>query len=154
MFGKKVSQYLGLQKLALAITGVVGLARLGLSLAGLPNSTVTFLSMTVVGFAAAIYYGVTVHTSGFGSYKQILPLAIFQAVVMHAIAVLGILLTIAGMPNIFAHPDYSGPAPTNQWLHLAAHLTIGMIALPLVLWAVGSLTMLITKKVAPRAALA
>jgi hypothetical protein len=152
MFGKKLSQYLGFQKVVLATTAVVGLARLGLSLAGLPNSAVTFLSITVVGLAAAVYYGVSVYRSGFGSYKQLLPLAIFQALVMHAVSVLGILLTIAGMPNIFAAPEYSGPAVTNQWLHAVAHLTIGMIALPLVLWAVASLTMLITKKVARRPA--
>lgn len=154
MFGKKLSQYLGFQKVVLAITAAVGLARLGLSLAGLPNGTVTFLSITVVSFAAAVYYGVTVYTSGFGSYKQLLPLAIFQALVAQATAVLGILLAIAGLQNIFAAPEYSGGPAANQWLHIAAHLTIGMIALPLVLWTVGSLTMLITKKLAPRPAIA
>jgi len=154
MFGKRVSQYLEFQKVFLALTAVVGLARLGLSLAGLPDSTVTWLSMNAVIWAGAFYYGVAVYTSGFGSYKQILPLGFFQIVILHVIAVLGILLSIAGFPNIFAAPEYSGPAATNQWLHILAHLTVGMVVAPLLLWGVGSLTMLVTKRVARRPAVA
>jgi hypothetical protein len=40
------------------------------------------------------------HTRGFGSYRQLLPLTFFQTVVMQSIAVLGILLSIAGLPNV------------------------------------------------------
>ena len=71
------------------------------------------------------------------------------------IAVAGILLSIAGFSNIFAAPEYSGPATAqSQWLHALSHLTIGMVAAPLVLWAVGSLAMWITKKTAAPAAVA
>ena len=73
MFGKRISQYLCFQKMLLGLVAAVGLALLGLSLAGLPDTTVTWLSMTVVGWAAVLYYGVAVHTRGFGSYKQLLP---------------------------------------------------------------------------------
>jgi hypothetical protein len=48
-----------------------------------------------------------VHTSGFGSYKQLLPLMLFQTLVMQSIAVLGILLAIGGFPNIYAAPEFS-----------------------------------------------
>jgi hypothetical protein len=153
MFGKKLSQYLGFQKLFLALIAAVGLARLGLSLAGLPNSTVTWLSMNVVAWAAALYYGVAVHTRGFGSYKQILPLGLFQTVLMQAIAVLGILLSIAGFPNIFTAPEYSFGAH-SQWTHLLAHLTVGIVVPPLLVWGVASLVLLVTKRVVPRPALA
>ena len=48
-----------------------------------------------------------------------------------------------------------GPAaPGDQWLHAVSHLTIGMVAAPLVLWGVASLVLLITKRLARRAALA
>jgi len=154
MFGKTLSQYFGFQKVALAVTAAVGLGRLALSLAGLPNTSVTFLSMTAVSLLAAVYYGIAAHTQGFGSYKQLLPLAFFQALVAHLIAVLGILLSIAGLQNIFAAPEFSGPAAGSQWLHALAHLTIGMIGLPLVLWGVGSLAMLVTKWTARGAAVA
>jgi hypothetical protein len=157
MFGKRVSEYLGFQKAWLILLAVVGLGRLGLSLAGLPDRTVMWLSMTVVGWAAVLYYGVAVHTRGFGSYKQLLPLMIFQVVLVQAIAVFGILLAIAGLPNIYAAPEYSGPPfarSANQWTHALAHLTIGIVVPVLLWWGVGSLVLLVTKKVARRPAVA
>jgi hypothetical protein len=157
MFGKRVSEYLGFQKWWLAVIAAVGLARLLLSLAGLPDRTVMFLSMTVAGWIAVLYYGVAVHTKGFGSYKQLLPLMIFQVALVQAIAVTGILLAIAGLPNIYAAPEFSGPPfarSANQWTHALAHLTIGMVAPVLLGWAVASLVLLITRKVARRPATA
>jgi hypothetical protein len=153
MFGKQISQYLGFQKAFLGLLAAVGLARLGLSLAGLPNTTVMWLSMNVVLWAATLYYGVAVHTSGFGSYKQLLPLVFFQTVLQQSIAVLGILLSIAGFQNIFAAPEYSFGGQ-SQWAHILAHLTIGIVVPSLLLWGVASLVMLITKKVARRPAVA
>ncbi len=157
MFGKRLSQYLGFQKVWLALIAAVGMARLGLSLAGLPDSTVTYFSITTVGWAAVLYYGVAVHTRGLGGYKQLLPLMIFQVVLVQAIAVSGILLAIAGFQNIYAAPEYSGPPfarSSNQWSHALAHLTIGMVAPVLLWWGVGSLVLLITKRVAKRPAVA
>lgn len=157
MFGKRLSQYLGFQKGWLALIAVVGLARLGLSLAGLPDRTVVILSITAVGWAAAVYYGVAAHTRGFGSYRHLLPLFVFQVLLVQSIAVLGILLAIAGYPNIYAAPEFSGPPfarSPNQWEHALAHLTIGIVAPVLLWWGVASLTLLITKKVARRPAVA
>ena len=157
MFGKRIPEYLRFQWAWLALIAVVGLARLGLSLAGLPDSTVTFLSMTVVGWLAAVYYGVAVHTRGFGSYRHLLPLLFFQVVLVQSIAVLGILLAIAGLPNIYAAPEYSGPPfarSANQWTHALAHLTIGIVVPVLLWWAVASLVLLVTRKASRRPALA
>jgi hypothetical protein len=153
MFGKRISQYLGFQKVVLGLLAVVGLARLGLSLAGLPNTTVAWLSMNVVAWAGALYYGVAVHTRGFGSYKQILPLVFFQTVLQQSIAVLGILLAIGGNPNIYAAPEFSFGAQ-SQWIHVLAHLTIGIVVPTLLLWGAGSLALLVTKKMARRHAVA
>jgi len=151
IFGKRVSEYLAFQKPFLILLAAVGLARLGLSLAGLPNVSVRWLSMNAVLWIATVYYGVAVHTRRFGSYKQLLPLIVFQVALFHSIAILGILLTIAGLPNIYGAPEYSVP---NQWLHVAAHLTIGMVAASLLLWGFASLVLLVTKKSSPRPALA
>jgi hypothetical protein len=153
MFGKRVSEYVGFQKVFLALIAAVGVARLGLSLAGLPDTTVKWLPMNVVVWAGALYAGVAVHTSGFGSYKQLLPLMLFQTLVMQAIAALGILLAIGGFPNIYAAPEFSFGAQ-SQWVHLLSHLTIGIIVPPFLLWGVASLVLLITKKIAQRPALA
>jgi len=155
MFGKRLSEYLGFQKVWLVLTAAVGLARLGLSLAGAPDDSVRYLSMNALLWTGAVYYGVAVYTRGFGSYKQILPQAFFQVLILHVVAVAGIVLSIAGFSNIFAAPEYSGPATAqNQWLHALSHLTIGMVAAPLVLWGAGSLAMWLTKKTARRPAVA
>src|SRR5437762_9460464 len=71
MFGKPVSAYLRFQKAWLILLAAVGLARLGLSLAGVPDRAVMWLSMTAVGWAAIISYGVAVHTSGFGTFRHL-----------------------------------------------------------------------------------
>jgi hypothetical protein len=145
LFGKRISEYLDFQRVFLILIAGVGLARLWLSLAGQPNSTVRFLSMNVVAWAGAFYYGVAVHTRRFGSYKQLLPLGLFQTILQQLIAVAGILLAISGRPNIFAAPEYSFAAQ-SQWTHLAAHLTVGLVVPPLLLWAVSSLVLLVTRK--------
>jgi hypothetical protein len=152
MFGKRVSEYLRFQKVILILLAAVGLLRLLLSLAGVPNRVVAFLPMNVVAWAGAFYYGVAVYTRRFGSYKQLLPLGIFQTVVQQSIAILGILLAIAGLPNIYAAPEFSFGA--SQGAHLLAHLTIGMVVPPLLIWGVSSLVMFITKKVARQPATA
>ena len=149
MFGKRLSEYLSFQKIPLGLIAAVGLARLGLSLAGLSNGAVAWLSMNVVGWAAALYYGFAVHARGFGSYKQILPLGIFQTVLQQSIAVVGILLSMAGLPNVYAAPEYSFGAH-SQALHILAHLTVGILVPPLLLWGAASLVLLVTRKVAPR----
>ena len=155
VMGKQVSSYLDFQKTFLAAGAAVGFARLALSLAGFSNATVAWLSMSVVALATTIYYGVAVHTRGFGSYKQLLPLVFFQVALTHAIAVLGILIAIAGLPNVFAAPEFSGPVPDpNPWHHVLAHVTIGMAVPTLLLWGVSSLVLVVTKKVARRTAMA
>src|SRR5207245_5816585 len=153
IFGKRISEYLRFQRVWLAVLAAVGLARLGLSLAGLPDRTVMWLSMTVIGWAAIFYYGVAVHTRGFGSYRHLVPLILFQMVLVQSIAVFGILLAIAGVPNIYAAPEFSGPPfarSTNQWTHPLAHLTIGIVVPTLLGWGVASLVLLITKAVTRR----
>jgi hypothetical protein len=64
----------------------------------------------------------------------------------------GILISIAGYPNIYAAPEYSGPfggQDPNPWLHVLAHLTIGIVAPILLSWGVAALVLLMTKRVAP-----
>ena len=156
MQGKPLSAYLAFQWPFLALIAAVGLLRLGLSLAGLPDRSVRWASMNVVLWAATIYYGVAVYRRGFGGYRQLLPLVFVQLVPFHAIAVLGILLAIAGYPNILAAPEFSPPfaGPNDQWLHVLAHLTVGLIVPTLLLWGVASLAYRITKAAAPRPAAA
>jgi hypothetical protein len=154
IFGKRLSEYLRFQKVFLVLIAVVGSARLGLSLAGLPDSTVKWFSLTAVAAAGFVYYGVAVHTSGFGGYKQLLPLVMIQNVLDNSIVIVGIALSIVGLPNIFAAPEYGGPAVQAPWRHILGHVVGGMGIFSVVGWGVASLVMLIMKKLARRPALA
>jgi hypothetical protein len=154
IFGKSCSDYLRFQRVWLGLVLVVGLARLGLSLAGLPNSTTKWLSLTVLTLLGVFYYGVRVHTSGFGSYKQLLPLIFNQNALAQVIVIAGIVIGIlTGHDNVFTAPEYSGGRDGKNWFHVLAHGVV-ILVLPLVGWLVASLVMWVTKKVAPRPAAA
>ena len=153
MFGKSVAQYLGFQKVVLALVVVVFLVRLGLSLSGTPNATAKWVSVTVVLLLGLLYYGVAVHTRGFGSYKQLLPLLFFQSLLAESLVALAIVLAIVtGQDNIYTAPEYSGGGDGKNWIHVVAHLIVGAVILPLISWGISSLVLLVTKKVAPRSA--
>ncbi len=153
MFGKTVAQYLGFQKVVLAVIVLAFLVRFAISLAGAPNSVARWVSVTVVLLVGVVYYGVAVHTSGFGSYKQLYPLVLFQSLLGEGLVALAVALAIlTGSDNIYTAPEYSGGGDGKNWLHVVAHVVIAVVVLPLVSWGVSSLIMLVTKKVAPRTA--
>jgi hypothetical protein len=148
VFGKKLSEYIAFQKVVLIVVVVVGILKLGMSLAGVPDASTRWVSITVVGIAATLYYGIVVHTKGFGTYRHLLPLLVIQSVFQNAIVIVGIVISAAtGRPNIFTAPEYGGE--TNVALHIAGHVVGGMIVGPLLGWLVAALTMWITKKVSP-----
>src|SRR5689334_19085801 len=123
IFGKTLSQYLNFQKYILLLILVVGLGRLILSLAGLPNSATKWLSISVVALIGLVYYAIRVHTTGFGSYKQLLPLIFIQSVVSQAIVIVGIVIAIyTHKDNVFSAPEFSGGTDGKTWLHAGAHL--------------------------------
>ena len=144
IFGKQYSEYLRFQAPVLIALTVVGLARLVLSLAGLPDSVVKFVSMSVVGLVGIVYYGLKVRPSGFGSYRQMLVLIFNQGLLVNGIAILGICLAVAGMPNIYDVMEFRGPfatAETTPLQHGLAHLLVGTTVGTLVGWTVGSIVM-------------
>lgn len=151
MFGKSFSEYLRFEKVVLWIIAIVGIGRLALSLAGVPNSSVKWVSITVVSLLGALYLSAKVHTSGFGSYKQLLPVVWILGAFTHLIVAGGIVIGIVThKDNIFTAPEYSPSADGKTWLHVLAHLIAGFIVAPIVLWLIGSLVLFVTKKVAPR----
>jgi hypothetical protein len=155
IFGKSFAEYVAFQKVWLGLIVIVGIARLGMSLAGMPDATVRWAAMTVVNLVAVIYYGVVVHTSGFGSYKQLLPLVFFQSVLANLIVIFGIVLSMVGYSNIYAAPEFSPPfaqTPQLQWAHILGHIIGGMGIGSLIGWGVASLIMLVTKAVVKRPA--
>ena len=153
MFGKTVGQYLGFQKVLLGLIVLVFLVRLGMSMAGTPNSVARWVSVTVVMLFGVLYYGVAVHTSGFGSYKQLYPLVLFQSLVGEGLVALAIVLAIVtGTDNIYTAPEYSGGGDGKTWFHVGAHVVVAAIVFPLISWALSSVILLVTKRLAPSTA--
>jgi hypothetical protein len=153
MFGKTLAEYLRFQRVILALIVAAFVVRLALSMAGVANTTARWISVTVVLLVGMVYYGVAVYRTGFGSYKQLYPLMLIQSIVGEGLVALGIVLAIlTGRDNIYTVPEYSGGGDGKTWLHVVAHLVVAIVILPLLTWAVGSLVMLVTKKVAPRPA--
>ena len=151
IFGKPLTEYAAFSKLFLWLIAIFGIARLGMSLAGVSNSTAKWFSMTVVTLVGLLYYSIRVHTSGFGSYKQLLPITFWMSVVAQGIAVVAIVLSIVtAHDNIFSAPEYSGGGDGKNWLHVFAHVVVGLIIEPLFLWLVGCVLMFVAKKVAPK----
>jgi hypothetical protein len=150
IFGKTLSEYVSFEKGFLILVLVVGLARLGLSMAGVPTATVKFVSLSVLLLLGAIYYSVRVHTSGFGSYTQLLPVLALPVILANLIIISGIVLAIeTGTDNIFSVPEFSGGVDGKTWSHVGGHAIV-MVVGPLFLWGLGSLIMLVTKKLTGR----
>jgi hypothetical protein len=149
IFGKSLGQYITFEQIILVLVIVVGLLRLFLSLEGIPDSTVRWASVTTLMVIGAIYYGIRVHTSGFGSYKHLLPLLFIQSLVTQLVIIFGIVVGIVtGKDNIYTAHDFAGPfAEGKSVMHIAGHLTVGLFFLTLVYFLLGALTMLITKLV-------
>ena len=149
IFGKRLSEYVAFCKPFLALILVVGIARLALSLGGVPPSIGRWLSITAVAWIGVLYYAIRVHTSGFGSYKQLLPICVLQAVVTQIVVVPSIILAIVtGKDNIFSIPENYFGQDGKTWLHVAGHLVIGTTLAPLISWLIGCVIMFATKKLA------
>ena len=152
IFGKSISEYVRFQKVILLLIVIVAVLRLALSLGGVPNSSARWLSITAVIVVGAVYCTLKVHTTGFGTYKHLLPLLMIQGAVSQVLVAGAIALAIlTNKDNIFSAPEYSGGGDGKNWGHVGAHLLVGFVIAPLVFWLVGCLILLVLKKVAPEA---
>lgn len=148
IFGKKLSEYIAFSKVCLIVIAVVGILRLVLSLAGVPDSAAKWVSISVVVLGTTVWYGIAVHTHGFGTYRHLLPLHVIMGVVAQGIVIVGILISAAtGRQNIFTANEYGGTLSVP--MHIGGHVLAALIVGPLIGWAISSLVLLITKKVNP-----
>lgn len=153
IFGKPLTEYIRFEWYYLVLIFVVGVARLGLSLARVPNSVDKFLSISVLEVFGFLLFSVIVYTSGFGSYLQLYPVLLLQLIVSQAIIITGIVISIAtNEENIFSAPEFSpGKQSGRTWTHVIGHLSVIVFG-SFVLWGLGCLIMFVTKKIAPRRA--
>src|SRR6185295_11477043 len=147
IFGKPLSEYIAFAKLFLLLVLAAGLIRLTLSLEGVPNSTTRWFTMTGLAWIGLIYYSIRVHTTGFGSYKQLLVICVLIDWIAQAIAVTGIVIAMySGVDNVFSSPEFAFGRDGKTWIHLGAHLLIGTTAGALIPWGVGSAILALTRK--------
>jgi hypothetical protein len=147
IFGKPLSEYVRFSKLFIILIAVTGLTRLTLSLSGIPNSTARWFSMTALMWIGVIYYSIRVPTTGFGTYRHLLPVLALPNFVAQAIAIAGITISIVtGNANVFSSPEFAFGGDGRTWIHAAAHLFFGTTAGAVIPWAFGSAIMAITKK--------
>jgi hypothetical protein len=147
IFGKPLSEYVSFCKWFLILIPVTGIARLALSLEGTPSSTARWFSMTALVWIAVVYLSVRVHTTGFGSFKQLLVLCALVNLSAQVVAIFGIVLAIlTDTNNIFSVPEAFFGSDGKTWLHVGAHLTVGTFVAPLLLWLVGSVILAATRK--------
>jgi hypothetical protein len=147
IFGKSLSDYVKFERGFLILVLVVGLARLSLSLLGVPNAKIKLVSITLAFLLGLVYYSVKTYTSGFGSYKHLLPLSVLPVVLGNGIVIAGIVIAIlTHKDNIFSAPEFSpGKVDGKNWGHVGGHV-VAMIVLPLIFWVIGSWFMFLAKK--------
>jgi hypothetical protein len=146
IFGKTAGEYLRFAAGILSLAVLVGAARLALSLAGAPVSVVKFVSVTAVILLGVVYFGVRTHTSGFGSYRELLPLMVLTVATASWISGFAVLLAIAtGQDNIYSIPEYSGGGDGKTFFHAFAHFVLAPVIVGLIGWVLACLVMLVTK---------
>jgi hypothetical protein len=146
IFGKTIGEYLRFAAGVIALVVVVGAARLALSLAGVPVSTTKYFSVTTAALLGIVYLAVRTHTSGFGSYRQLLPLMVITLGAGSWVSGIAVVLAIAtGTDNIYSIPEYSGGGEGKTFFHAFAHFTFAPFIAGLIAWGLASLVMLVTK---------
>jgi hypothetical protein len=149
VFGKSLADYIRFGRVVLIATAVVGLARLGLSQGGAPDSVSVWFSLTAVMMVGMLDFSIRTRTTGFGSYRHLLVLLVLQLLLSQVIVATGIAITaVTGAENIFSVPEFSGDLGRNYWAHAATHLLGGSTVFALILWLPASLIHFITGRVA------
>jgi len=169
MFGKKVKEYVRFERWILILIVVVFALRLGLSLAGvskaeypvmtrtgiptIPKAT-EWVSINLVLLVGILYCAIAVQTTGFGTYKHLFPLLLFQTTIAHGLVGMGIILGIVtGHDNVFtdlAHCGVCGADGLKAWGHALGHIVLPPL-FSLVAWLPASGILFVTRKVRPGA---
>jgi hypothetical protein len=151
MFGKKLSDYIQFERWILSAIAAMWAIRLGLSLAGTSFGITKWFSINIVLLIGLIYCSIAVHTTGFGSYKQLLGLLFVQNAFAHLLIAAGITLgIITGKDNAFTTPEVFGGSDGKSGIHVLAHL-IAAVVLPFIVWLIGSAILFVTAKSSKKA---
>jgi hypothetical protein len=151
VFGKKFADYIRFERWILIAVAAAFAIRLGLSFAGAPTDVVRWVSINLVLLAGLLYFSVTVHTSGFGSYRHLFGLLLIQNAMAHLLIALALTFAvITATDNIYTAPEFFGGSSGRNMAHVVAHL-IAAFLVPIFAWLIGSAILFATKKlVRPR----
>jgi hypothetical protein len=160
MFGKTVKEYVRFERWILILIVVVFALRLGLSLAGVSGGgniaaldgnykATEWVSINLVLLLGILYCAIAVQTTGFGTYKHLFPLLLFQTTLAHSLVGMGIILGIVtGHNNIFTGLAHCGVCGADglKWGHAIGHIVMGPLV-SLVAWLPASAILFVTRKV-------
>jgi hypothetical protein len=163
MFGKKVKEYVRFERWILILIVVVFALRLGLSLAGVTNAygpgkfllpqETEWVSINLVLLVGILYCAIAVQTRGFGTYKHLFPLLLFQTTLVHGLVGMAIILGIVTRHNnVFTALEHCGVCGADglKWGHALGHIVLGP-PLALSSWLPASGILFVTRKVRPGA---
>ena len=140
IFRKPLSAYVAFARLFLILVPLMGITRLLLSLNGVPDHTARWFSMTALGMIGIVYFAIRMHSSGFGSYKQLLVVCTLQNLTAQAVSITGIILAIeTNTNNIFSVPEFAFGSDGKTWFHVGQHLVLGTAGGSIVAWLIASL---------------
>ena len=179
MFGKKVKEYVRFERWILILIVVVFALRLGLSLAGvgeaktpinlrwalgvpvaganvanLSNKVTELVSINLVLLVGILYCAIAVQTTGFGTYKHLFPLLLFQTSIAHCLIGMAIILGIVtGHNNVFTALEHCGVCGADglKWSHAIGHIVLMPPLVSLISWLPASAILFVTRKVRPGA---
>jgi len=146
IFSKTAGEYVRFAAGVIALVVLTGVARLALSMAGAPVGVVKFVSVTAVALLGVVYLGARTHTSGFGGYRELLPLMLITMTATSWVSGFAVVLAIAtGQDNVYSIPEYSGGQDGKTVFHAFAHFVIAPVVAGLIGWGLSSLVMLVTR---------
>ena len=152
LFGRTLREYVLFARVFLILTAVVGLLRLGLSLAGAPDGFTDWVSINAITLVAVVVFSIRVHTTGFGGYKHLLVLVVLEILAGEIIITGGIVLAaLTGVANIFSVPEFAGGFD-NHLVHAASHLLLGPTVAAVLVWIPGAAVLFVTKRLVKRPA--
>jgi len=163
MFGKTLKEYVRFERWILILIVVVFALRLGLSLAGVPGGgniaaldgnykATEWVSINLVLLVGILYCAIAVQTTGFGTYKHLFVLLLFQQGIANVLIGMAIILGIVtGRNNIFTAPEHCAACGADglKWDHALMHIVVGPLLVTLISWLPASAILFVTRKVRP-----
>ena len=141
IFGKSLRDYFFFVRIGIILILVMGVVRFALGLSGVSYEKSTHLaSLTILGWILAVIYGHFARVTGFGRYRQLLPMAFALAVTIYGFIILAIVVESQGGLHGYFHAPGLGLMPGGMSVpdHVIGQL-LAMLGTTVFLWALASL---------------